>query len=95
LLDDSIFRNFICKKLIIESLNIKKYNALRQQQNEYLKRLRTKQSNIRKAMLDKQKQLIKYLQSNVIKNEKLLDLIYTRIQKHRLGFKEETLELPF
>ena len=74
---------------------IEKYNAFRQQQNEYLKRLRTKQSNIRKAMLDKQKQLIKYLQSNVIKNEKLLDLIYTRIQKHRLGFKEETLELPF
>ena len=70
-----------------------KYNAFRQQQNEYLKRVRTEQSNIRKAMTEKQKQLIKYLQSNVIKNENLLDLIYTRLQKHRLALTNETLEL--
>jgi predicted nucleic acid-binding Zn-ribbon protein len=34
---------------------IEKYNAFRQHQNEYLKRLRTEQSNIRKVMSDKQK----------------------------------------
>jgi hypothetical protein len=44
-------------------------------------------------MSDKQKQLIKDLQSNVIKNENLLDLIYTRLQKHRLILSDETLEL--
>jgi ribosomal protein S4 len=72
---------------------LEKHVAFRQQQNEYLKRLRTKQSNIGKAKSEKQKQLIKYLQSNVIKNENLLDLIYTRFQKHRFGLTVETLEL--
>jgi hypothetical protein len=44
-------------------------------------------------MIEKQKQLIKYLQSNVITNENLLDLIYTRLQKHRLTLTNKTLEL--
>ena len=72
-----------------------KYTAFRQQQNEYLRCKQREQSELRKAMSEKQRELIKYLQHNVIKNDKLLDLINTRIKKHRLGFIEETLELPF
>ena len=71
-----------------------KYIAFREQQNKYLRRKRKEQTELRKTMSEKQKELIKYLQQNVIKNEQLLDLINTRIKNHRLGLIEEILDLP-
>ena len=57
-----------------------KYVAFREQQNKYLRRKRKEQSELRKAMPERQKKLIKYLQQNVIENQQLLDSIYTQIQ---------------
>jgi succinate dehydrogenase/fumarate reductase flavoprotein subunit len=55
------------------------------------RRTRETLAKIKAQQSPQQRQIIKYLQEHVIKNTKLLDLIYNRLQS-RLALQNETLE---